>query len=515
MQSLKEFTIYTKKYFSIEDSYAIRANGQAMGMDEKMMVENAGSKIADYIRRRQKGKRVLFACGVGGKGAISMSIARHLMNFAEVSVALIGDASSMHNESAKFNFKTLDGILDIKEISQDNISDLRKMLSNSDAVVDGILGVGMRGRLSGLVSQAIKAINESGKYVMSIDVPSGINADTGMKNIQAVEPDLLFVVNKMKAYLKSAGQSYEISVVDIGLPITAELFTGPGDVMIATKPRELFASKYDHGNVLVVGGSTDYKGAPLLSGMASEHALAALRTGSGYVTVYAPANSSELVRSMKPELIVKQLSPKQLSDDDVKAIISTRHEAMVLGPGMQNTYMSAKQLKYIINAEYDKGVPMIIDAAGIRMLSQNKSLIKKGMVITPHDGEFKYLSGIDTSKRPLEMRIHAAMDFASNYKCVLVLKGHETIITNGSLLKINRPASPALATMGSGDVLAGMIAAYAAQCKENLIEAATAAVYVHSKIGDELFAEKGLHITASDIIESIPKALKGFDRISY
>ncbi|EQD34870.1 carbohydrate kinase, YjeF related protein, partial [mine drainage metagenome] len=161
------------------------------------------------------------------------------------------------------------------EINPENIDKLKLMVKKSDDVVDAIIGIGMHGRLSNTVLKAIKTVNGSKKYIISIDVPSGINADTGSKNIDAVNPDVVLTIHKMKNYLAEKAQHYSVNIIDIGIPPSVELMAGPGDVMLATKPRLIYANKYEHGNVVVVGGSVGYRGAPLLTGMASEHALAA------------------------------------------------------------------------------------------------------------------------------------------------------------------------------------------------------------------------------------------------
>ena len=515
MQNLKEFTLYTKRYLSIEDSYALLANSEALGMSESTMVENAGSALAEYIKRKHRGDRILSVCGPGGKGAIGMATARHLLDFAEITVAFIGNPEDIRNQAARFNYGMLKDLIGIKVFDDESIGSLPASIRKADDIVDALVGVGLHGKLSSLAVRAIKAMNASGKYVISIDVPSGINADTGASNTAAVAPSMLFPIYKMKKYMETSRLGYSTNVVNIGLPATIELFTGPGDVMLATKPRDLYASKYDHGTVLVLGGSSDYKGAPLLSGIASEHALAALRTGAGYVTVLAPKNSSELISKSTPELIIKPISADQFSEEDIKKLFQTRHEALIIGPGLAQGYMPHKAFAAVLSHEKEKGNPVIVDATAIRAISQDKNLISSNMVITPHDGEFKYLSGIDTKGRDIDSRIHTAMDFAKTYGATLVLKGNETVITNGKLLKINRARTPALATMGTGDVLSGIIAGYAAINRQSPFGAAVAGVYVHSRTGDALFEELGLHATAYDVANAIPKTLKSFDRVKY
>ncbi|MCL4404374.1 NAD(P)H-hydrate dehydratase [Candidatus Marsarchaeota archaeon] len=515
MQKLKEFVIYTKKYLGIGDSYAILANAKALGMNERLIADDSGAAIAESLKRKQRNDKITFVCGPGGKGAIGMATARHIMDFADVEVAFIGEKESIRNECNMFNYKILENIMDITHINSDNMNILKSMLKKSDDVVDAIVGLGMKGRLSGTIANAIKTINESGKYVISIDVPSGVNADNGSKNVSAVNPDIVISINKMKNYLSLPNSKYNASVVNIGVPPSVEIIAGPGDVMLATRPRSIYASKYDHGNVLVLGGSIDYRGAPMLTGMAAEHALAALKTGSGYVTVMSPEDSLVNEQRPMPELIMKMLSKERLAAEDIKKIAETKHDAIVIGPGLPNDYLDYEQFSKLLALEREKGRPIIADAAALRAFAKSKNLIGSGMVLTPHTGEFKYLSGTDLSKRSINARIYASIDFAKTYGCTLVLKGNETIITDGKRLKINKAETPALATMGTGDVLAGIIASYAAINKGEIFESSVAGVHVHSTIGDKLYKEMGLHATAYDVAMAIPSVVKEFDKISY
>ncbi len=515
MQNLKEFVIYTKKYLSIGDTYAIMKNAESFGMNRRLIADDSGSAIAENLKRKHRNHNITFVCGTGGNGAIGMAAARHMMDFANVNVALITDSKPITNESNLFNYKILENIIDVTEIGTENIQELKRMLKKTDDIVDAIVGVGLHGRLSSTLLNIIKLINEANKYVISIDVPSGINADTGAKNTGAVNPDLVLAIYKMKNYLSLSTANYSTNLISIGIPISIELLTGPGDVMLATRPRSIYANKYEHGNVLVLGGSTDYKGAPLLSGIAAENALAALKTGSGYVTVMSPKGASGDSNKALPELIVRNTSKEQLSDSDVIDMARTKHDAIVIGPGLSQDYIGYEQLKALLKLERDKNRKIVIDASAIRMLARHKELIGKDMILTPHIGEFKQLSGIDLSKHSMDSKINVAVDFAKNYDCTLVLKGNETIITDGKVLKINKSETPTLGTMGTGDVLSGIIASYIAINKGMVFESAVAGVYVHSTIGDRLYKEVGLHATAYDVAMAIPNVIKEFDRINY
>ena len=512
MQSLKEFTMYTKASLTVREAYALLANTEALGATESLMVENAGFAVATFLKRQHRQDRLLFVCGTGGMGAIGLSAARHSMMQFDMEVVLVGDPSELHNSAAKKNYELLADMMDIHSITSEGMDKFRKLAKWSDDIIDSITGIGMKGRLTGQVVGVIKAINESRKYTISIDVPSGINATTGMKNMAAVVPDLVLAIHKVKAGVEKS-RPKELTTLDIGLPITAELFVGPGDVMLATQPRSVYTNKYENGSVLILGGGARFKGAPVLGGYGASNALSALKAGSGYVTILAPKSAAHAMSMMSPELIVNPMSSDTLQPQDVASIGAIKHDVLIFGSGIDPDIAQYKPLKALLDAEKKAGKPVVIDGTGLKLISKYKNLITSNMVLTPHDGEFKALSGKDTKQQPLYKRIYSALDFAKTYGCTLVLKGHDTIITDGKLLKINRAKTPVLATMGTGDILAGIIASYAA-LNSSLFESAAAAVYVHAVTGDRLYAQRGMHITAQDVLDGLPETMKQFDIIS-
>ncbi len=287
------------------------------------------------------------------------------------------------------------------------------------------------------------------------------------------------------------------------------ILTADKDIRKATKPVGLHSYKYSRGRVLIIADSREWRGAAVMAAYAANNAIAALRTVSGFVTVAAPKGLFQALSDLSPVFVLKELTGNE--SDYVKTIEGIRHDAIVMGPGIQKLQMAL--LERLVRAEERAGKPIIIDAGVIGLVSKKKSIITRNMILTPHDGEFKTLTGIELEGRDTADRIGAARNFSNKHGCTLVLKGHETIITDGTRLKVNIAKSPALATMGTGDVLAGIIASYAAQ-HNDLFESAVAGVRAHSLAGDILSKEKGVHILATDIIGALPRVLKKFDRIS-
>ncbi|MEM0149464.1 MAG: NAD(P)H-hydrate dehydratase [Candidatus Micrarchaeaceae archaeon] len=513
MQSLKEFSIYTLKYIGKRDAYSILANAEALGLEESIMTENAGYVIAENLKKGKKGDNILILCGVGGKGAIGMSLARHLLNYVNVKVFTVGDISEMHRKAALLNYKLLSSVMEIDAIDDSNINQLKKYIAKSDTIIDALIGIGIRGRLNGLLRDVITIVNDSKKDVISIDIPSGVDPDTGTMNVIHIKPTSTIALHKIKKGIVKNTSMQSINTIDIGVPISAEILSGPGDVALATERIPIDSNKYTHGSVLVVGGSKDYHGAPILAARAATVAMAALRSGIGYVTIAVPKQIEMLARQQSPGIIVKGFTESMDLEDVTDIIRTTKHTAMVLGPGIADLKYSYKKLTAIIKYERELGNRMVIDAGAMHALLRYQNLISNDMVLTPHYGEYKAISGKDLSKETLHNKVMSALDFAKRYNCVLVLKGHETIITNGDLLKINRANTPALATMGTGDVLSGMIGSYAA-VHSNSFESAVAAVYLHSRIGDALYTEKGNHIVAQDVIDYMPTEFKKYDKVN-
>lgn len=512
MQRLKEFVGYTKKTFGIRDVIAAVANMSYLGFNESLLIENAGISVANFLIKEYKKSNILFVCGRGGKGAVGLSVVRHILNHIDNIEIVFVDEDKMDRDITKLNYKLVEDILEIKYINEHNLLDFKKLLKWSDIVVDSIFGVGMAGLISSLTSQIINEINISKKKIISIDIPTGLNADTGLSNRRSINANTVLVLQKMKIGLlkNKSFLKKNIKILDAGIPKVMELFTGPGDVMLATHPKLKGSNKYTNGSIEIIGGSEKYKGAPILAAFSANNSLAALRVGTGYVTVFSPSDISPTIISAAPNIIVNSIYD-EVSDEDVADMIKTRHNVLIIGPGMGTDFIENGPIKKLLKIEKSKNNIVVADGSAMKYIIEKK-LTYPNMVFTPHYGEFRKLTGIDLKRATLNKRVRSVLEFSNKYNCCIILKGHESIITNGKLLKINMAKTPALATMGTGDVLDGIIAGYSA-IHRNIFESSVAAVYVHSKIGDLLTMQKGEHIIAQDIINEIPNILKRFDVI--
>jgi len=286
-------------------------------------------------------------------------------------------------------------------------------------------------------------------------------------------------------------------------------FTNSADVRRVIKARQAYASKRDFGSLLIVGGSNVYSGAPALAGMA------ALRTGAGLAIIAAPKSVAGTIRGFSPNLIVHSLSGEIVTPEDVTKISSLLEpaNALIIGPGIGLRPETEQAVHLVIEKASEANKPIVIDADAIRALGKRKDLLRDAKsIITPHAGEFKAISGIEAPQKG-EQRLPICRRFASEWGCVLLLKGHDTVVADGRRARVNRTGNPGMATGGMGDVLSGIAGTFLAQGAEPFFAAAVAA-YIHGLAGDLVYEQKGFHMVASDLIETLPLILKKYDRLS-
>ncbi len=280
------------------------------------------------------------------------------------------------------------------------------------------------------------------------------------------------------------------------------------DLRQATKERDLKSSKWDNGMVVVIGGGRYYHGAPALASNAAHTMLAALRTGAGYAVSYVPKRVATAVRNVSPNVIVKTFSKDSLMASDLKAIKegTIRAGSVVVGPGLGNESKTAGAITELIKMLSKRGTKTVIDADALKPVSRLNSKLGKNFILTPNEKEFgNFYKGRLTMKT--KDRVDAAVAVSQKLGAVVLFKGHSTIVTDGTRVKIINSKTAALATMGSGDVLSGIIGAYACW-NDDLFMAAVAGAFLNAKVGDYLYSRMGNHVIASDIYGEIPNWLK-------
>jgi NAD(P)H-hydrate epimerase len=493
----------TKVFITSRKMQALELNAEYFGVSRLQLMENAGAGIAaEIVSRFTPEKRVTVFCGLGGNGGDGFVAARHLSSMGfKVGVILAGKAKEIGDKAALENWNALQFLRKNVIIREIYDSSLIPEIE-TEIVVDALLGVGTKGKLRPPILQLVQKINTINAFKIAVDVPTGINSDTGKVLGEAVKADLTITFHKPKKGLENARRYVgELVVKSIGLPEELENYAGPGDVMLATKTRSPTAHKGDFGRLLVIGGSEIFSGAPALV------ALAALRTGADLAYVAAPKKAAFAISSMSPNLIAIKLEGKHLNVGNL-AILETyieKVDAVVLGPGLGLHADTKRSVKAVIEAVEDYGKPLLLDADGLKAFAEFKRRLKVPLVLTPHAGEYAILSGKSIPEK-LDEKIKEVQRTAAELDAVILLKEPIDIICDGRQYKLNFTGNAGMTVGGTGDVLSGIVGTFLAQ-KIDSFEAAVAGAFVNGAVGDMVFEEKGYHMVATDLIDMIPYIL--------
>ncbi|MHC1635849.1 MAG: NAD(P)H-hydrate dehydratase [Candidatus Methanospirareceae archaeon] len=502
-----------------EEMAALDENCDFFGLSRLQLMENAGASIAREIKKRfGKGESITIVAGKGNNGGDAFVAARHLQGEYDIKVLLLGASKDIRTEEARRNFEILkrgEYGYEIKEIRDS--SELRMnegVIKKAKVVIDAIFGTGIRGRIREPEATAIDLINEAKErnnaFVISVDVPSGLDPDTGVgTGDKVVKANLTVTFHKMKRGLKREEAREYVGVVEvasIGIPGAMEMLAGPGDVRMIMR-RNASSHKGENGRVLVVGGGPFF-GAPALT------ALAALRAGADWVTIATPKRAFPITSSFSPNLIAQPLSSEVLTKDDVKTVLelAKRHDVIVIGMGLGDREETVEATRAIIENEVCKRV--VVDADGFYGLSLPNEDMEKKMIITPHVGELRKIkvkgAPVRIEKGKMERmgdKIEFVRAFSKENNVVTLLKGRVDIISDGECVKINNTGNAGMTVGGTGDVLAGVTGAFLA-VSEDPLKAATAAAFVTGTAGDLALKDKGYGLLATDIIENIPRVIR-------
>ncbi len=490
------------------------------GVPGAVLMENAGRAVFDAVcelmRERGIAGPVAVVCGKGNNGGDGMVAARWLRNKGhEVKVALLCRGDELSGDAA-LNYAAAKAF-GVEIIETPTADDLRAMLAQAAVIVDAVLGTGIRGEVTGPARAAIELMNEAAAPVVSVDIPSGVNADTGAICGVAVRAEVTVTFGLPKVgnvVYPGAGWGGRLIVADISLAPHAldneRINTWLIDAELAAKglPRR-FADmhKGDAGRVLVVAGSRGYTGAAALA------AMGALRAGAGLVFVACPASVNDVLEVKCTEAItlpMPETAGGALAVGAADAILEAAAgcDAVAIGPGMGRDAATAELVEKLVS-QID--APVIIDADGLNCLAQVGTGVLEARtgpaVITPHPGELSRLLDVSIAEIQSD-RLGWARRAAEQLGAVAVLKGAGTIVARpDGEAYINSSGSPALATGGTGDVLTGMIAAFIAGGSDPDM-AAAAAVYYHGVAG-ELAASEGSEraVIAGDLLRWLPRAL--------
>ncbi|SNR32548.1 NAD(P)H-hydrate dehydratase [Halorubrum vacuolatum] len=493
---------------------AVDANAAALGVPQKQLMESSGNAVARAVREvADPGASVVIVCGRGNNGGDGFVAARFLSAY-DVRVHLLGRPESIATGIARENWNALRAAA----IPTTAITDATSFaIDEPDVIVDAMLGTGAAGALREPERTAASAINEArerGTTVVAVDVPSGVDADTGepagmedetdttspataaddsteCDSPIVVEADRIVTFHDEKPGL--AALDTPVTVADIGIPEAAERFTGPGD--LESLDRDPTSHKGDNGTVLVVGGGP-YTGAPALT------ARAALRAGADLARVACPETIAGEVQGYAADLIVHPLPGESIADSHVETVLARAAEVdvVVLGPGMGDSagtreFVGAFLARYagraVIDADALAVVPGIDTAADL--------------ICTPHQGELVGMGG-RTHEDP-DRRVDLVGAFAAEVGATMLVKGAVDVIAahDGDDVRLNRTGNPGMTVGGTGDVLAGTVGAFAARLDP--FEAAAVGAYVTGRAGDAAAEEYGNGLVATDLIDLIPHGM--------
>jgi len=466
MRRLKEFG--EKGIIETERMRSVDTNAMALGFDGRILMESAGRAIAGMALEVPH-SRILIICGKGNNGGDGLVAARYLSRLTEVDVILSKDR--MNSPESKANAALLKYCpVSLHPIAcPSDVTALQSLFEQADLIIDAILGIGASGTPREPWQSCIDAANAAEAFILAADLPTpGINAD------------MICGFHRPKVPNSRAA--------DIGIPFAAEIFAGPGDVLVL-RPRKKTAHKGAGGSVLVVGGGP-YQGAPYLAGMA------ALRGGADLVRIATP----NLLTC--PDVIVDLLSSNPIGPEETKLLcqLAASSDVTVLGCGLGTESHS---------------VACAVAAASKRAVVDADALYSPlpvtpgpaNTLYTPHAGEFHRVFG-QMLPEDAAGRARVVRDCAESY--TILAKGPMDVISDGRRVRLNQSGTPSMTTGGTGDVLAGLAGAFL--CKIPAFEAAVLAAYVNGIAGERVAEVSGTGLVATDLLRALPEVVADLQR---
>jgi ADP-dependent NAD(P)H-hydrate dehydratase / NAD(P)H-hydrate epimerase len=505
-----------------------RISIEEYGIPGLILMENAGRAVSKVVfeefpllsgslktlplGRYPKSQRIAIFAGSGNNGGDGFVIARHLISEGLDVTTYLTSEPKKYSGDALTNFEALRKI-------GGKLVDIRNGFSQyqwADLIIDALFGTGLDRDVGGFYRDVIDFINSQPVPRIAVDIPSGLDADTGFPLGVSVKADVTvtFVVPKIGlAVYPGIDYAGKVYVADITTPKLLEKEITYGLITYNTvrrilKPRHPDTHKGTYGHLFILAGSPGKTGAAALA------ALGALRAGTGLVTVGSPKSLNPIMAGKLTESMTEPLPETEggtLGKESIEAtlkIISSRKTALAVGPGISTTPDTAEFLYEILK---NSSIPIVVDADGITLIAQNLHVLKElkvPLVLTPHPGEMSRLigkMGEDIQKN----RIGVARDFSSMYNVYTVLKGSRTVIsTPDGRVFINPTGNPGMASGGMGDVLTGVIGGFLAQ-GYSPTDACTLGVFSHGLAGDFVAHKRGeAGIIASDVAHSLPETLK-------
>jgi len=462
-------------------------NAAALGVPRKQLMESSGNAVARVVREvADPGDSVAVVAGRGNNGGDAFVAARFLDDF-DLAVTLLGRPEAITTNIARENWTALAaGEYDCETVRDSSAVDL----GDPDVVVDAMLGTGISGELREPERTAAEAITASDATVVSVDVPSGFDAETGTLAETAVAADHVVTFHDAKPGLDDLDA--EVTVADIGIPEAAELFVERGD-LLRLDERRADSHKGENGEVLVIGGGP-YAGAPALS------AKAALRAGADLVRVACPMVVGRELQGFGEDLIVRPYRGKQLDPKQVGFLLemARQHDSVVIGPGLGDEEETLEAVEGILSGFSGTAV---VDADALARVPSVDT--DADLICTPHQGELRGMGG--PAADDWRDRMALVESFAADLGHVVLVKGAYDVISDGEQTRASRTGNPGMTVGGTGDVLAGVTGALAAT--QEPFDAAAVAAYANGVAGDRAFERNGNGLVATDLHDEIAGVL--------
>ncbi|MCL1988083.1 MAG: NAD(P)H-hydrate dehydratase [Firmicutes bacterium] len=517
------YLVNTKQIKAIEN-HAIKQ----MDIPSLLLMENAAVQTVKHITKLLNGKkRVAVVCGYGHNGGDGCAIARLLHSQGlSVRVIFVGNKSQQTDtmdEPEDFPpTKNLGkGIFKDTFINQNIVEkmglvtqSLQEALLYADVIVDAIYGTGLKGAVTGASVQAINYINSQKVPIVAVDIPSGVEADTGNVGTVAVQADITVTFGFAKIGLMlfpGAIYAGKIEVENISIPQESISFDSPvlevvDDIKSLLPMRHVRSHKGTYGRICVLAGSANMPGAAVLA------CKATYKAGAGLVNACVVPEVANVIKNNAHEVILTVVPDKNGEYFDFESTKKSLEQAkvIILGPGIGRSSHVKNFVYQVINFAKLNNKPLVLDADALVAVADNLAILKNMQapcIITPHPGEMSILTGYSVPQI-LENLLGFAQDFAQKNGVITVLKDARTIIAHSSgRTFINLTGSPAMAKAGSGDVLTGIIGAFIAQNLDTYLET-VAAVYIHGKAG-EIAAEtmSDYSVNATNLIDCVGSAI--------
>ena len=492
------------------------------------LMENAGRSVAEFIQARFPNlaeRRIVVLCGKGNNGGDGFVAARYLQKTgAKPEVFLVGNQREVKGEAAKNlnRWKKLGKLGPDRAVTKQFLASL----PSGSIIVDALLGTGVRGAVKGRLRDVINQVNERepGRYVVAVDIPSGLQADTGDVEGAAIVADHTVTFTAPKPGLVDREGVHRVGglrVCQIGSPPALVEEIGRGSLRWSEAsefapyalPRRAEGNKGDYGHALMVAGSVGKSGAAVLA------SWAALRAGAGLVTVATPEPVLPMVAAHTPEVMTEPLASTRAGTISERSLegglfakLLSGKRALAIGPGL--TTQSETQ-NFIRTVVANRFTPIILDADGLNAFAGRASELKQpqgSLCITPHPGEMARLLGC-TPREVQARRVESAQHAARDWNAVVVLKGAGTVTASpDGHTFVNSTGNPGMASGGTGDALTGILAALTAQHgTADWPRLLAFGVYLHGLAGDIAYSDSGeAPLIASDLIRAIPRAYKQF-----